>query len=713
MKPVSEMQFHPTSEKLVEILCSRTQNNNPLFFRIHVAYYMALVAATMRCQIKTLDRGTIPVNMYAINLSVSGSGKGYSTNTMEEQVLKQFSTRFIEETFPELANQNLPKLAVARAVRKGTDDDVELARTQKEFESLGPLVLSFDSGTTAAIRQARHKLLMADGGSMNLQIDEIGSNLLGNSEVLATYLELYDVGRIKQKLIKNTAENLRNEEIQGRTPTNMMLFGTPSRVFDGGKVEEEFYSMMDTGYARRCLFGYAKSHTRNSNLTPQEVLDQRMDTATNQFLEDISDHFGMLADISYNNTILAVSKEVTLLFIDYQLTCERAAEKLPEHEEMRKAELSHRHFKALKLAGAYAFVDGVPEITEEHAYYAIRLTEESGEAFSGLLARDRPWVKLAKYIATIGRSVTQADLVEDLPFYRGSVSQKQEMMQLAIAYGYQNNIVIKKQFNDGIEFLRGESLKPTDLDKIRISYSRDLAVDYTDDFAPWDKLHQLTQLSGMHWVNHHLRGGHRQEDNAIPGFNIVVIDIDHGCSLSTAQELLKEYKALFYTTKRHTDDDNRFRIILPINYELELDAKEYKEFMTNLFDSLPFEVDRSTGQRARKWMSHDGYFVYQDGEIFDALPFIPKTAKNEERKKVLQDQQSMDNLERWVINNTGDGNRNNMLHRYAMILIDAGFDFNTIRNKVSSLNEKLPDKLEEAELLGTVMVSVSKALAKI
>src|SRR5690606_13918184 len=130
----------------------------------------------------------------------------------------------------------------------------------------------------------------------NLQIDEIGSNLLGNSEVLTTFLELYDVGRIKQKLIKNTNENLRHEEIIGRTPTNMMLFGTPSRLLDGGKVEDEFYLMLDTGYARRCFFSYAKKHTRPLDLKPEEVLAQRLDTSTNQFLTDIADHFGSLAD---------------------------------------------------------------------------------------------------------------------------------------------------------------------------------------------------------------------------------------------------------------------------------------------------------------------------------------------------------------------------------------------------------------------------------
>jgi hypothetical protein len=320
-------------------------------------------------------------------------------------------------------------------------------------------------------------------------------------------------------------------------------------------------------------------------------------------------------------------------------------------------------------------------------------------------------VKLAKYIANVGKDVTQADLVEDLPFYRGGVSQKAEMMTLATAYGYKNNIIIKKSFADGIEFIRGETLKVSDINKMVVSYSTDMTTDYRNEVVPFDKLHKLTQASGMHWVAHHLNGGYRNEENCIPGFNLVVIDVDGGVN-STAKLLLKNYKFLMYTTKRHTDMDQRFRIVLPINFELAMDAKDYKEFMSNIYEWLPFEVDTATNQRARKWLTHDGQFEYNDGEVLDALPFIPKTSKNEARKQLLDSQQSMDNLERWVINNIGDGNRNNMLLRYAMILMDAGFDFEGVRSRVITLNDKIPDKLDEIEIMGSIMVTVAKQIAK-
>lgn len=712
MKTFDEMEYHSASEKLVQILCSKTQNSNPLFFRVLVGYYFSLVASMMRTTIATHDRGDIPVNMYALNLSTSGSGKGFSTNIIENQVINQFRGRFLEETFPILAEQNLPKLALKRANRKSTDPDEELVRVQKEFDSLGSLMFSFDSGTAPAVKQMRHKLLMADAGSMNLQIDEIGSNLVGNVEILNTFLELYDVGLVKQKLIKNTADSVRNEEIVGRTPTNMMLFGTPAKLLNGSKTEEELYSMLETGYARRCFFGYSRASNKSTDMTPEEVYTQLTNQDSNTYLDELSDKLEALADIINVNKRLVVSKETSLLLIEYRLKCEREADLYPEHEEIKKAEISHRYFKALKLAGAYAFVDDSPELTQEHLYQAIKLAEESGNAFNKLLTRDRPYVKLAKYIATCKRDVTQADLVEDLPFYRGATGQKTEMLSLAIAYGYKNNIIIKKSFSDGIEFLRGETLKETDLSKMVLSYSTDITTDYRNEHAPFEKLHQLTQAPGLHWVAHHLNGGYRNEENCIPGFNLVVIDVDGGVSMSTVKLLMKNYKFLIYTTKRHTEDENRFRIILPINYELAMDAKDYKEFMSNIYEWLPFEVDTATNQRARKWLSHDGTYEYNEGDVLDALPFIPKTSKNEERKELLNSQQSMDNLERWVINNIGDGNRNNMLLRFAMILMDGGFDFENIRQRVVSLNNKIVDKLDEAEIMSTIMISVAKAISK-
>lgn len=74
LRDLDLLKHHPATEGIVDVLCKKTQNDNPEFFRILLSYHLAKVAATMRVKILTRDRGEIPVNLYAINLASSGHG---------------------------------------------------------------------------------------------------------------------------------------------------------------------------------------------------------------------------------------------------------------------------------------------------------------------------------------------------------------------------------------------------------------------------------------------------------------------------------------------------------------------------------------------------------------------------------------------------------------------------------------------------------------
>ena len=711
LKPVSEMEYHPLSEQLVGVLRDHMQRDDSLFFRLLVGYYFCLAATQMRTTISMPEGDLVPPNLYVLNLAPSGYGKTRSMNLMEEKVLNMFRRRFEQETLPIMAEANIDLLGAKRALRNGTDPADEIKSLAGAYKIQGPPLFSFDSATSPAIKQMRHKLLVANVGALNLIMDEVGDNLEANREAFSTFLELYDKGYAKTKLIKSTRDSVRDEEILGSTPSNLMMFGVPVKLFDGDKTEDSFMSMLASGYARRCFFGYIR-HSIRRKMTAREMYLAKIKVGNHTFLDGLSQQLENLADPSNVGKQMKLEEPEAILLNKYQNWCEDRAELIHERQENLRRELSERVFKVLKLAGGYAFIESAVKISEDHIYAAIKLAEDSGEAFNLMLNRDRPFVKLAKYIATMPNEVTHADLAEDLHFYKGSLSVKQDMLTLAMAWGYTNNIIIKKSFQDGIEFFRGETLKETDFSKMIVAYSEDWTEGYLNQYAPFDRLHKLTQTQNLHWVSHHLKDGYRNEENAIPGFNLVVIDVDGGTTIETAKLLLKDYKFLLYTTKSHSEREHCFRIVLPINFELKLDAKDYREFMQNVYKWLPFECDTATGQRARKWLCHEGHHEYNDGLILDALPFIPKTSKNEEYKTRLNTQQSMDNLERWTINNIGDGNRNNMLFRYASILVDAGLEFEGIRQKVMSLNGKIPDSLDEAEVMTTVMVSVAKALAK-
>jgi hypothetical protein len=338
------------------------------------------------------------------------------------------------------------------------------------------------------------------------------------------------------------------------------------------------------------------------------------------------------------------------------------------------------------------------------------MAQESGEAFRNILNRDKAYVKLANYICSINKELTQADLTEDLPFYRGSEQARREMMNLAVAHGYKNAMYIKTEIVDGIQFFSGRKVAETDLDKMIVSVSQDITKNYQAHEAPWDKFHKMVTTPGLHWVNHKLRDGYRDEAHIIQGCNMIVLDVEGSIDIPTAQMLLKDYTWLMHTTKRHTDTEHRYRILVPLSHIIELDARDYRGFMKNIFDWLPFGVDTATVDRCRKWLTHNGKHWYNDGELLDALQFVPKTKKADEQKKLLAGQTNLSNLERWFINNIEAGNRNHKLCAYAFALIDMGYDLDVITSKVTELNKKLHEPLEEAEIHRTILVTVNKRL---
>lgn len=714
MKDLDTISYHPIIEQMVDTLCAKVQNTDRDFFRIVSAYFLSKMAAAMRAKIMTKDRGEIPVNVYALALATSGFGKGHSVNILETEFLGGFRERFMKETFPLIAEESMWKRALDMAAHMGTQEQSEKDKLDKEFRAAGALAFTFDSGTPAAIKQMRQKLLLAGCGAINLQIDEIGSNLIGATEVLNLFLELYDQGMTKQKLTKNTNENIRSEEIEGKTPTNALLFGTPSKLLDGAQTEDAFYSFLETGYARRCIFAWGENNKRASETLPAAEIYARLtqpQNATNINL--LATHFALLADPVKFNWEMTVEDAVGIELLTYKIQCEKLADEMAEHEDIRKAEISHRYFKALKLAGALAFIDESGEITMDHLYSAIKLVEDSGKAFQKLMTREKTYVKLAKYIAACNTELTHADLHEALPFYKASNSARSEMMTMATAWGYKQHIIIKKRFDDGIEFFSGETLKETNLDEMILSYSDHFAYNYIGEAAPWDKLHLLTQAQGMHWANHQFDRGHRHEEVAIPGFNMVVIDVDGEVSLNTVHDLMKDYRFMTYTTKRHTPEQNRFRLILPINYVLQLDQDDYKLFMNGVMEWLPFQSDESANQRAKKWESFQGgSYHYNEGELLDALRFIPKTSKNEIHQQSMKQLESLDNLERWFAQRIASGNRNNQMIKYALALVDSGMDFLNIERQVFTLNSRLSNPLPDDELRNTILVTVARKMHK-
>lgn len=731
---ISNVEHNATLEKIVDIICARTQNEDKGFFRVEVLYFLGKIASAMRAKVFAPDRGTIPVNIYALCLATSGYSKGRSVNLLQDEIFNGFIHNFMNSTFPNIAEQNLAKLIKSKADDVSISLDMFEEKIRNAYNRTGPYLFTFDSGTVPAVKQLRQKLLMSGIGSINLQVDEVGSNLLSLDDLLKVFLELYDVGNVNQKIIKNTNEQIRDEELDGKTPANMLLFGTPVRIFDGGTVEDTFYKLLDTGYARRLLFGFGRLSEENQayyKKSIDELYEDKINPKISESIQEISNRFSQLAHYSHYDRTYQMSHEVAKLLLEYEVNCKKQADSISEHFDVKKQELSHRYFRAMKIAGIYAFIDSSPEVTKDHLLQAIKIVEESGNNFKLILTRAKPYMRLAQYLASVEEDVTHADLTEALPFYKTSISARTEIMSLAMAWGYKNHILIKKTLIDGIEFFSGEALEETSLDKLIVSTSYYMADNYANHKVSFDQLVKLckaepqkiktslntTKVVELNWCNHHFSNMHRCNDSVLPEFNLVVLDVDGGITLNTAKEVFKEYTYIMYTTKRHLENGvDRFRIILPISHVLRLTATDYKKFMNNIISWMPFSienksVDEASNQIAKKWLSnHNAEVFTNNGELLSPFPFISNTSRNEEFNKNQNKIANLDGLEKWFLSKATVGDRNNQLYSYAICLIDNGVSFDEMQDKVIALNKRLKTPLSEKELADTIFSSISKKI---
>lgn len=704
---------HPFIREVGEALAAKTNNPDPAMFRVMSAWHLAKAVSNMHGMVKSAVGSPMPINMYAVCLAPSGAGKGHAMSTLEQGIFKTYLTG-LHRRVDDLEQQAINRIAAKLTTDKGLDEESARKKGEKEVQELGPYVETFDSGTAPAIKQLRAKIQQLGFGALNLQIDEIGSNLTAVEEGLTTFLELFDLGQIKQKITKVTKEAGRTVDKRTCTPANLIMFGTPSKLFDAGNTEKLFVDLVTAGYARRSFFSWQATHLGRTPEDQDEAFNKAVALLT---ALDASPWIAKVRHILEGelNEVYTLSDKADKRLFAYRIHCEKRSHSYPEHQEDLRAEMMHRHIKTMKMAAAFSALEGIPVVLERHIDNAVALAEESGRAFESMIGRDKAYVRLAKYITSNKNRINESDLVSSLPFYSGSRTARNDMMNLAVAWAYSHDKIIKKEFADGIEFYSGDSLEQTDLGAIPLSHSTHLADFYTNVSPSWEQLPKLLLAPDRHFTNHFLAAGdegkgHRSEANIVEGCNFVVLDVDGTASLPLVRAVLEDYTYHIYTTKSHKPDDHHYRVVLPLTHKVRLNRDGFQNFMRNIFNWLPFEVDVAAKDRCRKWASHPGTLESNDGILLDATQFIPNTVRQEKLAVAADGLKNLPALERWFALQMSTGNRNNMLIRFAFVLVDSGLSFPDIEARVNSLNNSQSDKLSSAEIQQTILRSVAQRI---
>ncbi len=697
-----------TISQLVRLVRTKTPEVNKYFTTMMVMNKVAQIVGNMRGKISYMDGSIIPLNMYGVMLATSGYGKGKTNNILEENITNGFIDKFMNSYAPKISSDALEDLSERNSVQYGTELTESRAKVMKEWDRLPKHLYSFSDATLEGFKAKRVKLSMIDLGATNLEVDEIGLALERISDIIGLVLEVYDGGKAKSKLIKVDS----NSDAK-KVPANVFFFGTPSKLLSGGRIEKLFIEFLDNGYARRTVFGYIEEDAEIEEINSADILASMRRVDTEQEMRNISDYLARFASDNYHNKIISVDDKEAIMILDYKTSCENRSRELRKHQEIQKAELKHRHWKMFKIAGILSFIDNRNNISEEDVLDAIEFVEESGQAFDRIMNRSPNHERLLDFILDQKRSITQADLVESLHFYGqlGKV-QKEEMLVLASSFAYSHNAVITRKFNDGVEFISAKILEDNSGEQTILSISTDITEGYDNKIGKFDNLKNILK-SNFHYCSHHFNDGYRDWEHARPKFNIVILDIDDGDSLQLVMALMNDYKYLIGTTKRHQKEGygDRFRMVLQLDRTIELDRDEHSMFMENIFNWLPFNVDTACKDIARKYMGYPEALLFEnEGQTIPSIDFIPHTSKSINTAKRITDLSSLDSLERWFSLNSSSGNRNNLTHRFAMMLVDGGLDYETIEEKVRKMNDSLDSPLPERELYASVFTTVRKKL---
>jgi hypothetical protein len=290
---------------------------------------------------------------------------------------------------------------------------------------------------------------------------------------------------------------------------------------------------------------------------------------------------------------------------------------------------------------------------------------------------------------------------------------------------YRNNMILSEKGNAIKKYVL-EPLPETSLDKIIVAVPepgkdrREKTVDYQNLEIPFfgDKnsknIETLITSKISNFLLCHMYEGKRKSGNYENRINAIGVDIDEGITLQEMLDLLNKIDIIYilYTTKSHQKEKNgivcdRYRILIPFKFHIQISEDLFPIFYDNIMEVFGITThDKATRSLSRLWFTNSDAEVYinKDGNLFDALSFLPETEKNEKLENSIKSLENVEEdkigkrlfgMKKWLLANTSIGNRNDNLFKFGMFVRDLGLDF---EEHIIEVNKLLDEELPEREI---------------
>lgn len=267
----------------------------------------------------------------------------------------------------------------------------------------------------------------------------------------------------------------------------------------------------------------------------------------------------------------------------------------------------------------------------------------------------------------------------------------------------------------------------------RLSISNDLAKDFKEISIPFGELGEILK-SNLNYSFFIYKDNYRKESNTkLKLSNCIALDFDDGLTIDEAKQIFKDYSYCLATTKSHQKEKHskicdRFRLILPLEENINLNTKDFKFLLKKMI--LDLKADNACSDISRFFYAYEKSEVYFNcGKLFDLEDAFIKAKKQEQIRneiKAQKDKRSptiifegkkIETLR--SISKTPymlkvlkfsekffSGGRNNYLFSVAMYLRESGFSDDEVINEIFWINSQASDGISEDEIVNTIFKSM-------
>lgn len=544
--------------------------------------------------------------------------------------------------------------------------------------------------------------------------------LIDNIRLLS---EMYDLGKKEVKIIKS--EESQSQPIENM-PFNALFIGSQENILYDESVKNKFKLEFTTKLARRSFFNFNKEDEPSPKYSSVDEMIKTKKALEESAIQSSKIVNAFSVDVANSGVgrELSIDEDAYTLFLTYMTYNEELSNSIANIYPISKLVRKHAQWRALKLAGAFATLDGKPTIDSESYCQAIQFVEQLDTDmvdFEIELSKEKyeVFADYMIYIAENNKSHITLHDMKKMGFIPSNSASKGKVDEMIImANSYVDDGVFTRNSEDGVDYEYRERS-----DKVGAAYKlisgsskKERAERSADGFkyleTSFEKLSILLS-DDYSFLPFELDGGVRKKENVIGETKWLCLDVDDaGITLHEACDMLGDYKYHIAATS-NPDNVFKFRVIVELDSKVNIKDKVWKKFVASIADELGLDVDLLP--KAQVFFGYKDREVYSnlEGDVIETKKHIIKAMSTEKKEKPKTKAELSQALENkmdtfFYAFEAENGSRSLNLIRCAKHAYDLGASSDYITNLMFEINDYWIDPLEDEEIEKTIVSQIER-----